>query len=102
GAYLAGSHAYRISDLGLEGFPRIADPLDASAYEQRHDRVSTGIDALDALLGDGYWPGASTLVAGPTGSGKTLLGLHFLYRGAERGESGVLATLQESPTQLAR
>jgi circadian clock protein KaiC len=102
GAYLPGSHAYRLSESGLEAFPRIADPMDASPYEQRDGRVSTGIEALDALLGDGYWPGASTLVAGPTGSGKTLLGLHFLFRGAEQGEAGVLATLQESQAQLAR
>jgi circadian clock protein KaiC len=102
GGYLPGSHAYRISESGLEVFPRMADPLDASPYEQGDGRVSTGIEALDALLGDGYWPGASTLVAGPTGSGKTLLGLHFLYRGAEQGEAGVLATLQESRAQLAR
>jgi circadian clock protein KaiC len=102
GAYLAGSHAYRISAAGLEVFPRVADPLDASPYEQGDDRVSTGLPALDIILGDGYWPGASTLVAGPTGSGKTLLGLHFLYRGAELGEPGVLATLQESKAQLAR
>jgi circadian clock protein KaiC len=102
GGYLPGSHAYRISERGLEVFPRIADPLDLSAYDERDGRVSTGIGALDTLLGDGYWPGASTLVAGPTGSGKTLLGLHFLYRGAEQGEAGVLATLQESTAQLAR
>jgi circadian clock protein KaiC len=102
GAYLPGGHAYRISEAGLEVFPRIADSLDASPYDQGDGRVSTGIDALDMLLGDGYWPGASTLVAGPTGSGKTLLGLHFLYRGAEQGEVGVLATLQESRAQLAR
>jgi len=95
GGCLRGSHAYRISERGLEVFPRIADPLDSSAYDERDGRVSTGIGALDALLGDGYWPGASTLVAGPTGSGKTLLGLHFLYRGAEQGETGVLATLQD-------
>ena len=102
GGYLPGRHAYRISDRGLEVFPRISDPLNWPAYDERNERVSTGIGALDALLGDGYWPGASTLVAGPTGSGKTLLGLHFLYRGAEQGEVGVLATLQESTAQLAR
>lgn len=62
--------------------------------------MSTGIAAVDDLLGDGYWPGASTLVAGPTGSGKTLMGLHFLYGG--HGEGGILATLQESRIQLAR
>jgi circadian clock protein KaiC len=102
GAFASGSHAYRIAGAGLEVFPRIADPLDVSAFTQREERVSTGIAALDDLLGDGYWPGASTLVAGPTGSGKTLMGLHFLYRGAATGETGVLATLQESQAQLKR
>ena len=53
-------------------------------------------------LGDGYWPGAVTLIAGPTGAGKTLMGLHFLFQGADNGEPGVLATFQEHPTQLAR
>jgi circadian clock protein KaiC len=100
GTYASGSHAYRITGAGLEVFPRIADPLDVSSYEQGNERVSTGIAAVDDLLGDGYWPGASTLVAGPTGSGKTLMGLHFLFGG--HGEGGILATLQESRTQLGR
>jgi circadian clock protein KaiC len=54
------------------------------------------------MLDDGYWPGASTLVAGPTGSGKTLMGLHFIVSGARRGEPGIIASLQENPTQLQR
>jgi circadian clock protein KaiC len=54
------------------------------------------------MLADGFWPGAATLVAGPTGSGKTVMGLHFIFAGARRGEPGVIATLQENPTQLQR
>ena len=52
--------------------------------------------------GEGYWPGASTLVAGPSGSGKTLMGLHFIFEGARSGEPGVIATLQENAAQLER
>lgn len=100
GAFASGSHAYRITGAGFEVFPRIADPLDPSGYELGTKRVSTGVAAVDDLMGDGYWPGASTLIAGPTGSGKTLMGLHFLYGG--HGEGGILASLQESPVQLAR
>jgi hypothetical protein len=37
---------------------------------------------------------------GGTGTGKTLLGLHFLVEGARRGEPGVLFTLEENPGQL--
>jgi circadian clock protein KaiC len=98
----SGSHAYQISASGLKVFPRVADSMDVSPYEQLNKRVSTGIAALDDLLHDGYWPGAATLVAGPTGAGKTLIGLHFLFHGAAQGEPGVLATLQESRAQLKR
>jgi len=100
--FRSGRHAYRLSEAGLEVFPRLADPIDVSAYLTAIERVSSGIPALDAMLDDGYWPGAATLVAGPTGSGKTLMGLHFIVSGARRGEPGIIATLQESPTQLQR
>jgi circadian clock protein KaiC len=100
--FLSGRHAYRLSAAGMEVFPRLADPIDATAYSMATERVSSGIPVLDAMLEDGYWPGAATLVAGPTGSGKTLMGLHFIVSGARRGEPGVIATLQENPTQLQR
>lgn len=100
--FLSGRHAYRLSEGGVEVFPRLADPVDAVAYPLATGRISSGIPALDAMLGNGYWPGAATLVAGPTGSGKTLMGLHFVVSGARRGEPGVIATLQENPSQLQR
>jgi circadian clock protein KaiC len=100
--FLSGAHAYRLSPAGLDVFPRLADPLNTAGYEQDSERISSGIEALDAMLTDGYWRGASTLVAGPSGAGKTLLGLHFVYAGAQRGETGVIATFQENPVQLER
>ena len=100
--FQSGAHAYRLSPAGLEVFPRLADPLNAAGYDHASERMSSGIKALDAMLTDGYWRGASTLVAGPSGAGKTLLGLHFVYAGAQRGETGVIATFQENPVQLER
>lgn len=100
--FAAGEHVYRIGPAGLDVFPRLADSLDASDYALSPERQSTGVDALDELLGDGYWAGSTTLVCGPSGVGKTLVGLHFIFRGAERGEPGVIATLQENRTQLSR
>lgn len=100
--FLSGRHTYRLSGAGIDVFPRLADPVDPSAYPVGTERISSGIPALDAMLHDGYWPGVATLVAGPTGSGKTLMGLHFIVSGARRGEPGVIATLQENPTQLQR
>ncbi len=100
--FLSGKHAYRLSNEGLEVFPRLADPVERSSYELTSGRVSSGIPVLDEMLTDGYFPGASTLVAGPSGSGKTLMALHFVFSGAELGEPGLIATLQENPTQLQR
>ena len=97
--YLSGQHSYRISAAGLSVFPRLADTIDSSSYDLGEDRLSTGLDALDEMLTDGYWRGSSTLCAGPSGIGKTLMGLHFLFRGAEIGRDRRIASLQ--PRQQA-
>ena len=100
--FASGDHSYRLSSSGLAVYPRLADSPDASTYEVATERVSTGIPALDSALGDGYWSGSVTLIAGPSGIGKTLMGLHFLYAGAARQDPGILLTFQESRTQLSR
>jgi circadian clock protein KaiC len=100
--FAPGEHVYRITAAGLNVFPRLADVLDSSAYTLGKERQSTGVAALDELLGDGYWPGSTTLVCGPSGVGKTLIGLHFIFQGAKRGQPGIIATLQENRTQLGR
>jgi circadian clock protein KaiC len=101
-SFQSGKHAYRLSGHGIEVFPRLADVGRSVGYALDSERVSSGIPALDTMLRDGFRPGTATLVAGPTGSGKTLTGLHFIFAGARRGEPGVIATLQENPTQLER
>jgi circadian clock protein KaiC len=101
-AFRSGLHAYRLTADGMRLFPRLADaPVDQD-YTLGDTRLSSGISAIDDMLADGYWPGASTLIAGPSGSGKTLMGLHFVMNGAREGQPGVIATLQENPTQLQR
>jgi circadian clock protein KaiC len=100
--FATGDHAYRITSDGLNAYPRLADVQDASGYRLGSGRDSTGVSALDELIGDGYWPGASTLVCGPSGVGKTLMGLHFIFKGAALGQPGIIATLQEDATQLGR
>jgi circadian clock protein KaiC len=99
---LSGKHAYRLSSAGIHAFPRMADLVNLERYDRTQDRMSSGVPALDAMLSDGYYRGASTLLAGPSGVGKTLLALHFIFAGAERGETGLIATFQENPTQLER
>ena len=100
--FRSGQHAYRLTASGLRLFPRLADLPINEEYPLGRIRVSSGIPALDDMLAEGYWPGASTLIAGPSGSGKTLMGLHFVVNGARQGQPGVIASLQENPTQLER
>jgi circadian clock protein KaiC len=100
--FRSGQHTYRIGPDGLRLFPRLGVAGKEPDYTAAQARVSSGVAALDAMLDAGYWGGASTLVAGPSGGGKTLLGLHFIFQGAELGEPGVIATLQENPVQLER
>lgn len=102
GEALSGKHAYRISSDGIAVYPRLADVANETPYVLGRERRSSGVSALDDMLGDGYWPGASTLIVGPTGAGKTLMGLHFIFSGSRDGERGLIATLQEHPTQLER
>jgi circadian clock protein KaiC len=101
-SFRSGEHAYRITKDGLAVFPRLADPQDDGGREIDGDRHSSGIAALDESLSGGWWPGAVTLLAGPTGIGKTLLALRFVLAGAEQGEPGIFTSFEESTTQLGR
>jgi circadian clock protein KaiC len=100
--FRSGQHGYRLTPQGLHLFPRLADIPVSGSYAIGDQRITTGVPALDTMLAGGLWPGSSTVVTGPSGVGKTVMGLHFLYSGAEHGEAGVFASLQENPTQLSR
>ena len=60
----------------------------------------TGITGLDEITSGGLPRGRTTLVAGGPGCGKTLLGVEFLVRGAEMGESGVFVAFEETAEEL--
>ncbi|NHJ14424.1 MAG: hypothetical protein EAX95_12165 [Candidatus Thorarchaeota archaeon] len=67
------------------------------------ERVKTGIPGLDELVEGGFPKGDTILVAGRAGTGKSILAIQFLYRGAvEYGEPGVLVTLEEPPHLIKR
>ena len=65
--------------------------------------IRTGISGLDALLFGGIPRTNVILVEGTTGSGKTLLGLEFIYRGiTEFNEPGIIVVFEVSPDKLIR
>lgn len=100
--YREGLHAFRISDAGLRIYPRLVTPHLPERYTVIPERVTTGVPGLDPLIKGGFWRGSTTLVAGPTGSGKTTIGLQFAVEGARSGEPSLHVSLQENPTQVDR
>jgi len=101
-AQRTGLHTFRISNDGIEIFPRTILPTGASADLQitGDKRLSTGIPILDDMLGGGLPVAYSLLAVGPSGSGKTVLATEFLAEGARIGERGVIAAFEKSPNQL--
>jgi circadian clock protein KaiC len=87
-----------ISTGGLAVFPRLSvvDTLDAFAGQM----VSSGVPALDALLGDGVHRGTSMLLVGPAGAGKSSLSTRYALAALERGESAAIYTFDESRNTL--
>ena len=100
--YLEGAHAFRITSSGLDIYPRLVSPRIPEGYEPASERISTGAPSIDAMLGGGVWRGATTLVAGPSGAGKTTIGLQFALEGARQGEPSLYMNFQENPSQLVR
>lgn len=100
--YMEGAHAFRITSAGLDVYPRLVSPRLPEGYEPASERLSTGVHGLDAMLDGGLWRGTTTLLAGPSGAGKTTMGLQFAFEGTCRGEPTLYMSFQENPTQLAR
>ncbi len=100
--FLDGNHAFTISRHGLQVFPRLVGPKGQDGPVLAPARLKTGIRGLDPMIENGWLRGSSTLVAGPSGAGKTMLCLHFLRRGVEDGEPGLLVNFQETPAQLVQ
>ncbi len=97
-----GLHTFRITSDGLQTFPRTFGLTNASMKPKGQHRLSTGVKKLDALMGGGIPQGDSLLLAGPSGSGKSLMGAHFLQEGLRQGEPGILAMFEELPEEYAR
>ncbi|MCQ1536848.1 hypothetical protein FTO70_14440 [Methanosarcina sp. KYL-1] len=64
------------------------------------ERVSTGIDELDRKLSGGYPMNKVTLITGIAGSGKTIFGIHFLYRACLEGRKCMMIATEETPEDL--
>ena len=96
---LPGLHTFRIGSAGIHVFapPQLAMPAPPPSAAPFGDRLRLGVPGLDDMMGGGLPRGYSLLVAGPSGSGKSLLAAAFLAEGARGGETGVIAAFEQRP-----
>ena len=105
--YQMGRHTFRIADgRGIQVYRRVQAPRKASrdraAAFDPTTRVSTGIPGLDKLVNGGYFIGSTTVMAGISGVGKSVMGLQYIAEGARRGERGLMLSLDEQVPQILR
>jgi circadian clock protein KaiC len=98
-APMPGLHTYRITDGGLQVFPRLSLAVGEHERETPTGRASTGVHGLDEMMNGGIPTGDSVLVAGPSGSGKSVLATQFIAEGGKHGEAGVLVVFEEHPKE---
>ena len=89
-----GLHTFRITDAGLQAFSRTLG-LSGKRKVPAERRLSTGVPDLDNMLSGGIPEGDSILVAGPSGTGKSILATQFMAEGIRRGERGIIAGFEE-------
>ncbi|KAM3108015.1 ATPase domain-containing protein [Phormidesmis sp. 146-33] len=96
--FRSGPHTLRLCNTGMAVFPR----LQPDHYECDFvlETISSGVSELDQLLHGGIERGTVTVLTGPTGVGKTSLGVQFMKAAASRGERSVLYTFEEQVNTL--
>jgi len=98
-----GMHAFRMTEAGIEIFPRIlaaSEPTGSARARAPAGRLSMGLPVLDEMLGGGLPTGYSVLVVGPSGSGKSQLAIEFVAEGVRQNETAVVALFEKTPSQM--
>lgn len=102
-----GRHSFHIvGGRGIEVYRRVQAPRppsrDRAAAFDPSTRVSTGVPAMDEIVNGGYFLGSTTVVAGISGVGKSVMGLQYIAEGVRRGERSLFLSLDEQVPQVLR
>jgi circadian clock protein KaiC len=105
--FQTGRHSLRIIDgVGMEVYRRVQAPRtgsrDRAAAFDPTTRVTTGVPGLDPIVNGGYFLGSTTVVAGISGVGKSVMAVHYIAEGARLGERSLMLTLDEQVPQVLR
>lgn len=94
--FRGGSHDYIIERGGLIVFPRLKASV-ANVHDIRPlERISSGLDRMDELLGGGLETGTSTIITGAPGTGKSSLAAQFVTAALGRGQKAAMFLFEES------
>lgn len=93
-----GFHSMRLTNKGMEVYPRLQPEVYKREFVAK--AIPSGVPELDELLHGGLERGTVTIITGPTGVGKTTLGLQFMKEAAGRGERSVVYTFEEAEETL--
>jgi circadian clock protein KaiC len=98
---LGGFHQFEITQEGISVYPRLEALLASPSTPDKFssERIASGVEGWDEVLGGGLPQGSVTMLFGPSGSGKTSLGLSFLSA-ASVNEPGLHFGFYETPERL--
>jgi circadian clock protein KaiC len=96
--FRGGAHDYKILHGGLYVYPRLVAAYTREGGPQR--QLSSGLATLDKLIGGGLEEGMSTLISGPSGTGKSSLAAQFVHAAAQRGERCAMFLFEESRNNM--
>jgi circadian clock protein KaiC len=91
--FRSGRHSMRLTGTGMQVFPRLLPQM----YQQEYvaESISSGVPEVDEMLHGGLERGTITIISGPSGVGKTTLGLQFMKEAAGRGERSAVYIFEE-------
>ena len=93
-----GEHDMCLGKKGMQVFPHLIPSKHQSNFSA--ETISSGVPELDKLLHGGLERGTVTIVSGPSGVGKTTLGIQFMKEAAGRGEKSVVMAFEEDPATM--
>lgn len=96
--FIPGQHPFSVTRTGIEVDARLDSVEPITGVHP--GRAPFTHPQLNAMTGGGIPRGDAVMVMGPTGSGKTTLGMHFLAAGLDTGERALYVALEENPAEI--
>lgn len=99
-SFQRGQHSMQLSATGMAVFPRLMPQ--AVAWHPEVEMISCGLPEMDQLLKGGLEQGTITVISGPSGVGKTTLGMQIMNTAAAQGDHPLIYTFDEEVEIILR